>query len=179
MSLRDPASLVRYYADHHDDPDNRTSMADARIALCVARGVDLGDIDPATGYDCSRAAYDESRRSWVLHVKEWGLSEVYDRPHLDRAIANWTHRRPEFIAGDDWLTAATVAHHAYREEKGTPCPRESCDLHGDEDEGDDGGITVADFFGPGVYQPETDPVKIAASEERLNQIRDRLNRPAW
>ena len=49
------------------------------------------------------------------------------------------------------------------------------------DEGDyeDGGMTAADFFGDGVYQPETDPVKIAAAEESLAALRDRLNRAAW
>jgi hypothetical protein len=55
------------------------------------------------------------------------------------------------------------------------------DEQGDEDVLDDAdsSILAADYTGPGVYRPETDPVRIAAAEERLDQIRKRLNRPAW
>lgn len=49
----------------------------------------------------------------------------------------------------------------------------------DEPDDDEGGITAADFLGDGVYRPETDPVKIAAAEKRLDEIRVRLNRPTW
>lgn len=132
MSLRYPGSLVRHYAGC-TDPDNRTSMADTRIALCAARGVDLDDIDPTTGYNYSRSAYDDVRQSWIWNIKQHGYSRVYEGEGLARAVANWTAHRPDFIAGDDWLTAATAAHHAYWAEKGVPCPRETCDLHPAED----------------------------------------------
>lgn len=49
----------------------------------------------------------------------------------------------------------------------------------DDPDDEDGGMTAADFFGDGVYQPETDPQKIAAAEQRLNKLRARFNQPAW
>lgn len=149
MSLRDPASLVRYYADRADDPDNCTSMADARIALCVARGVALDDIDPATGYNRSREAYDRCRESWVWNITQHGYSRVYEGDGLDRAVANWTVHRPDFIAGDDWLKAATKAHLAFWDGLGRPCPRESCDLHEQDTEaGGEGDVQESLFAEP-------------------------------
>lgn len=128
MSLRDPASLIRHYADS-SDLDVRTSMADARMALCVARGVDLDDIDPTTGYNYSRTTYDRVRQSWVSNIKYHGFSDSYDGDSLRRAVADWTASRPDFIADDDWLAAAADAHRAYWTELGRPCPRSTCDLH--------------------------------------------------
>lgn len=49
----------------------------------------------------------------------------------------------------------------------------------ESDDYEDGGLTAADWLGEGVYQPETDPQKIAAAEESLSVLRDRLNQPAW
>jgi hypothetical protein len=123
----DPARLIRHYAVSHD-PDQRTSMADSRIALCLKRGVAMDDIDPASGYDRSRNAYDHSRASWVLFLKEWGFSDIYDREPLEKAFASWTRCRPQFTAGDDWLAAGTAAHRAYWAPRGGPCPRQTCDL---------------------------------------------------
>lgn len=128
MSQRDPAHLIRHYADS-TDPDQRTSMADARIAFCLARGVAMDDIDPASGYDYSRRAYDSCRHSWVWNIKVHGFSTAYEGVGLKRAIANWTAHRPDFIAGDDWLADAEKAHLAYWEQAGHPCNRPSCDLH--------------------------------------------------
>lgn len=128
MSQRDPATLIRHYADS-DDPDQRTSMSDARIFLCVARGVAMDDIDPASGYNYSRRAYDRCRQSWVSNIKYHGLSNLYEGVAFKRAIANWTAHRPGFIAGDDWLADAEKAHLTYWEEFGRPCNRTSCDLH--------------------------------------------------
>lgn len=129
MSARtlDPARLIRHYA-YDNDPDQRTSMADSRIALCLKLGVAMDDIDPASGYNCSRASYDRSRASWVLYLKEWGFSDIYDREHLEKALTTWTRRRPQFTAGDDWLAAGTVAHRAYWADHGDRCPRETCDI---------------------------------------------------
>jgi hypothetical protein len=105
-------ALIRHYA-LSSDPDQRTSMADSRIALNIARGVDMDDIDPASGYDYSRAAYESCRASWVWNIKQHGYSSVYEGPGLTRAIANWTAHRPDFIAGDDWLATALAAHRAH------------------------------------------------------------------
>jgi hypothetical protein len=128
MSQRDRATLIRHYAGS-SDPDQRTSMADARIAFCLARGVDMDDIDPASGYDYSRRAYDSCRQSWVSNIKYHGFSRVFEGPGLTRALANWTTHRPDFIAGDDWLADAEKAHLAYWELVGIPCNRQTCDLH--------------------------------------------------
>ena len=128
MSQRNPASLIRHYA-YSTDPDQRTSMSDARIFLCLAKGVDMGDIDPASGYDYSRRAYDRCRHSWVSTIACHGFSRVFEGPGLTRALANWTAHRPDFIAGDDWLADAEKAHLAFWEQAGRPCNRASCDLH--------------------------------------------------
>lgn len=114
------AALIRHYA-LSNDPDQRTSMADSRIALNIACGVAMDDIDPASGYNYSRAAYDESRHSWVWNIKQGGFSEQYDGPALQRAIANWTAHRPDFIEGDDWLAAGRTAHRAHWAAIDTTC----------------------------------------------------------
>src|SRR5882757_8919452 len=123
MSQRDPATLIRHYAGSHDS-DQRTSMSDARIALCIALGVDMDDIDPASGYNYSRSAYDRARQSWVVNIRDHGFSDFYEGAALTRAIANWTTHQPDFIDGDDWLKAATEAHLAHWETLGRPCTRE-------------------------------------------------------
>lgn len=130
MDERDPASLIRHYA-RSKDPDQRTSMADARIALCIAYGIAIDDIDPASGYNYSRGAYDRARQSWVSNIKYHGFSEIYDRANLDSALANWTERRPEYTTGDDWLAAGAAAHHTYWGELGLTCNRGTCSLHDD------------------------------------------------
>jgi hypothetical protein len=119
-AARHAANLIRHYACS-SDPDQRTSMADARIALNIARGVDMDDIDPASGYSYSRDAYDRSRESWVSNIKYHGFSDEYDGPALKRAIANWTTHRPDYIAGDDWLAAGRTAHRAHWASIEHPC----------------------------------------------------------
>lgn len=104
--------------------EQRTSMNDARIALCVAMGVDLEHIDPSSGHSISRAAYGHSRDSWVRHIAEWGWNDLDDGPALAEVMERWTARRPQFTAGDDWK-AAGLAVHLER-----PCNRPSCDVHG-------------------------------------------------
>jgi hypothetical protein len=127
------AAMIRYFACS-TDPDKRTSLADARIALCLARGVAMDDIDPSMGYDYSRAAYDESRRSWVLFIRDEGWSDFYDKQgRFDPAPAydNWSMRRPHFTAGDDWLAAGIAAHR--ERHPGPTCSRRGgrCDFHPD------------------------------------------------
>ncbi|GAA1065252.1 hypothetical protein GCM10009574_028650 [Streptomyces asiaticus] len=85
------------------EADRLGAMADARIALCIANGVAIDDIDPSGGYNLSRRAYDEARRSWREMVEQHGFNELYDRPRYQKAYAFWAERRPEFAAGDDWL----------------------------------------------------------------------------
>lgn len=109
--------------------EQRTSMDDARIALCVATGVDLDDINPSSGHDMSRRAYESSRKSWVGHIAMFGYSEFYDGPHLAKALDNWTAWNPEYTDGDDWLKVGSEAHHVRQAELGRPCDRPSCDLH--------------------------------------------------
>lgn len=82
--------------------DRMTSLADARIALCAAQGNSLDDIDPASGYSLSRESYEHVRQSWRNQAKQPGWNECY-RPDLEKAIAFWSERRPEFTEGDDWL----------------------------------------------------------------------------
>lgn len=128
------AALIRHYADD-TDPDKRTSMADSRIALCIARGVHMDDIDPASGYDYSRTAYDSTRHSWVWNIKQHGFNDIYDGPALTRHIANWTAHRPDYIAGDDWLAAGKAAHRAHWATSDVTCGHYgSCDICTTEDE---------------------------------------------
>jgi len=122
--------LIMRYANCHGMADNRTSMADARTALCIESGTALEDIDPSSGHDYSRRSYDSVRASWVNLVKYHGLSEFYTRPDLARAFAKWAERRPEFTDGDDWEAAAIDAHRAYWDgEVGRPCNSGTCIVH--------------------------------------------------
>lgn len=109
--------------------EQRTDMDDARIALCVARGVDLDDIHPSSGHDMSRRAYENSRRSWVDHVEMFGFSEYYEGAALAEALDLWTAWNPAYTDGDDWLKAGREAHYARQAEIGRQCDRPSCDLH--------------------------------------------------
>lgn len=102
--------------------EQRTDMDDARIALCVAMGVDLEDIDPSTGHDISRRSYESSRDSWVGHIAQFGWSDLYDGPVLAEVMERWTARRPQYTAGDDWKAAGIAAH------RGRACNRETCDV---------------------------------------------------
>lgn len=82
--------------------EQRTSMNDARIALCAAMGVDLDDLDPSSGHNLTRAAYESVRESWRWNIQMHGWNEWYEK-NLAEAVAWWHERRPEFVEGDDWL----------------------------------------------------------------------------
>ncbi|MGW0846794.1 hypothetical protein ACWD26_43110 [Streptomyces sp. NPDC002787] len=97
--------------------------------MCLARGVDVDDIDPADGYDISRRAYESSRRGWVDIMRHSGLSYFYVRPDLEKVVASWTRRRPEFIEGDDWAAAGARAHLDYWLERGGRCRQDGCLIH--------------------------------------------------
>lgn len=131
----DPAAALRHYAHATvigptAEADRRTSTADARIALCLARGVAMDDIDPASGYDLSRRAYDAARQSWIDVIEGRGLSEGYTRLRLDRAFDYWAKRRSGFTDGDDWAAAGLAAHRAYWDDEiGRHCNRAGCAEH--------------------------------------------------
>lgn len=114
--------------------DRRTSLADAQIALSVAHGVALDDIDPFSGYSMSRRACDAARRSWLSFIKFQGFSEDYDRQPLDKTLAWWVERRPQYLAGDDWLAAGMAAHREYWQRPGFACNRPTCDEHGEKEQ---------------------------------------------
>uniref|UniRef100_UPI003F491FA7 hypothetical protein n=1 Tax=Nonomuraea sp. CA-251285 TaxID=3240002 RepID=UPI003F491FA7 len=99
--------LIHHFAIHPSvksvsADDRRTSMADARIALCLAQGVAPEDIDPASGYDYSAEAYARVRESWRNLARQHGFSRFYDGPHYERAIAAWRARRPDLVV-DNWI----------------------------------------------------------------------------
>jgi hypothetical protein len=87
--------------------EQRTSMNDARIALCVALGREPDDLDPNSGHDLSRAAYESVRESWRWNIQMHGWNDWYER-NLEDALAWWRERRPEFLDGDDWLAGLGV-----------------------------------------------------------------------
>lgn len=85
-------------------PDAGTSLADARTAHALARGVAVADIDPATGHDLSRPAYERVRAGWQQAAADGELC-----PHMRRGYeatrARWAAARPDWVAADgDWLT---------------------------------------------------------------------------
>lgn len=81
--------------------EQRTSVSDARIALCIADGVPLDDIDPTSGSNLTRQAYEAARHSWRWNIEMHGFNEWYER-NLNEALAWWRERRPEYVDEDDW-----------------------------------------------------------------------------
>lgn len=63
-------AAVRLLSIPADVPDRRTALVDARTALCLARGVDVEDIDLASGHDLSFPAYERARQSWLTLVAD-------------------------------------------------------------------------------------------------------------
>ena len=86
-----------------DTPDRRTSLADLRAALCLELGVDMADIDPASGYSYSRNAYEHVRSLWRRAFAEAPDSSWVERNYRE-VRAKWLARRPDW--GDDWLATA-------------------------------------------------------------------------
>lgn len=84
-------------------PDRRTSLSDLRIALNLDLGVDMADIDPASGYDHSRDAYELCRFTWQRAFAEDPDSSWVERNYRE-VRAKWLARRPDW--DDDWLAAA-------------------------------------------------------------------------
>lgn len=94
------------YAYRDLDPvmeaDRRTSMNDARTALCLALGIAEQDIDPTSGHDYSAESYESVRASWQDLARSHGLSRFYDGPAYRQVIDDWRARRPDLVAGD-WV----------------------------------------------------------------------------
>ncbi|MFG2847419.1 hypothetical protein ACGF12_30265 [Kitasatospora sp. NPDC048296] len=111
------------------EADRHTSMADARTAICLAAGVAIDDIDPASGYDLSHRAYRRARASWIDLIRQHGADEFYSLPNLAEARAYWAEKRPEFIVGDDWATEAFEAHRQFIAALGGSCRKASCVVH--------------------------------------------------
>ncbi|MET9396165.1 hypothetical protein [Kitasatospora sp. NPDC002965] len=111
------------------EADRRTSMADARTAICLAAGVEMDDIDPASGYNRSHRAYRRARASWIDLIRQHGANEFYSLADLVEARARWAAWRPEFAAGDDWVAEAFAVHRQFIAALGQPCPRDSCVVH--------------------------------------------------
>lgn len=84
----------------HDLPDRRTALADLRIALCLHLGVDMDDIDAASGYNHSLDTYLKSRASWARAHKEdpneWSARGAAE------ARANWERVRPQYLIDHPW-----------------------------------------------------------------------------
>lgn len=130
MNPRTHARILISYHAGSTHPDRRTYLADARIALCLARGVNMDDIDPASGCDYSRRAYAAARASWVWMVKVHGFSDWHgDGERLADELATWTKHRPDFTAGDDWLADGIEAHRVHYAKIGQSCGRQTCDVH--------------------------------------------------
>ncbi|MEU5433851.1 hypothetical protein AB0G73_10800 [Streptomyces sp. NPDC020719] len=125
--------LMHYARSPLDCPareaDRLTSMADARAAICLAAGVAIEDIDPASGYNHSRAAYDRARASWINLIRQHGASEFHEVRDIAWARELWAAKRPDFVQGDDWLTEALDAHEEFIASLGLPCRRSTCIVH--------------------------------------------------
>lgn len=124
-----PGSEERVKLTPEQIVDRRTSLADAQIALCVAREVPLDDIDPFSGYSMTRSAYDAARHSWISLIKFHGFNDDYDQQPLGEALAWWAERRPQYLAGDDWLAAGMAAHRDYWQKIGHGCGAPYCEMH--------------------------------------------------
>lgn len=134
-----PHAVLRHFANSvrsgtsAERADNRTSMADARTGICLAAGVAINDIDPATGYDISARAYQNVRQSWVTTIRLHGWCGDY-RPESDLpdVFAAWVERRPDLTVDDSadaWLQDGADAHLQHWDARGLACNRPSCILH--------------------------------------------------
>lgn len=115
--------------------DRQTSMADARIAHCIAAGNSLDDIDPSSGYSMSHSSYESVRHSWISSMRYHGFNDDYDRKPLNKALAFWMERRPQYLDGDDWLGAGMAAHREHWQGIGRGCGAPYCEVHGEGSEG--------------------------------------------
>lgn len=107
-------------------PDWKTSRADARAAINLAKGVPPDGID-SLGYSHTNEGYAEARRSWVRLFEQFGGNDC-TRRDLAWAHGLWLAARPDLADGDDWLAEGTKLHLG----RGGGCQswlRDGCDLH--------------------------------------------------
>lgn len=104
----DPVRAARLRLLLSTDDDDRNQL---RRELCLARGVHPDDIDPDTGHDISRDAYERVRTSWRDLITDHGWTE-YVATDLHKARARWEKRRPEWTRNDPWIdpTRDAVPH---------------------------------------------------------------------
>ncbi|KOX10173.1 hypothetical protein [Nocardiopsis sp. NRRL B-16309] len=91
----------------HNLPDRRTALADLRTALCLHIGVDMADIDPASGYNRSLDSYLRVRATWVRAHEESPGSDWTARSSKE-ARANWERVRPQYLADHPWPEAPAL-----------------------------------------------------------------------
>src|ERR1044072_6478894 len=68
----------------------RTSVNAARIALCVALGVDPYDIDSTSGCAHTRKAYEDARHSWRWNIQMHGWNGWWER-NLNESLRSEEH----------------------------------------------------------------------------------------
>ncbi|MEU7317455.1 hypothetical protein [Streptomyces sp. NPDC007083] len=74
-------------------------MADCRIALCLARGLPIDEIDAVRGYDLSERAYREVRDRWLEEADAHPDSD-WLRTRYQHAFESWARHRPDLVG--DW-----------------------------------------------------------------------------
>ena len=140
VTVTDPVELA----------DRRTSLADARAALCLAHGIHPDDIT-GLGYDHTRAAYESVRASWVQHIEQDGWA---DRSYLKLSsdIAEVMRDWADFLGGDNWLSEGWERHlAAYPRGCGRLQRGGQCDL-----------CQPVTRLPQGYYPPGTNPGPVAA-----------------
>lgn len=88
--------------------DWRTSLADARTAVVIAIGVDLEDIDPATGKMHNARVYAAHRAGWQRRYdgRVWGkFRGDPDQliPEAEEARQEFLAKRPDLDDGKPWI----------------------------------------------------------------------------
>lgn len=82
--------------------DSEEERNQLRRELCLAMGIHPDDIDPNTGHNISRAAYERVRAEWRdLYAKNRGSDRT--KTNLRLARHQWETRRPEWTREDPWV----------------------------------------------------------------------------
>ncbi|NUU20956.1 MAG: hypothetical protein HOV68_05480 [Streptomycetaceae bacterium] len=102
------STLLLFRVVGQGGPDMAASRADARIALCIERGVALDDIDPSLGYDHSERAYASVRGQHVDRLASRPGDCWVVRDALQAYFA-WRRARPDLAGNDNWFADADRA----------------------------------------------------------------------
>lgn len=107
MTALNHRACARLLSIPRNAEDRVTFLADCRIALCLAGGVDIDEIHAASGWDLSDRAYRNVRDSWARFIAEVG--STHSRPDWAKVREIWRRHRPDLI-GDwpDWPEDADV-----------------------------------------------------------------------